>query len=356
MSSRAVPAYDLRLLRGVATLGVLFIHSTGGRCFDYANVAEYVLRVLNFFPRFSLPLFVLISGYSLASAYGTRGNLGRFYQRRAQAILPPYLAFSSFALLFKYSCVWRGTPRAAAEFSPSSLLNTLLNGSAFYHLWFLSTLVVLYAMFPLFRHLLSRCSGLAAGQRLLLVWLALQVAWSFLQAALGEPPILGNVVPHILNVLIIQGLYFYAGMHLAVHQGYYRRLATEVSPWLFLSLLTAMPFIYMTSCPEPGFDTPLRTLQLACGAMLLLRWLPILERPGRFNTFLDYCAANSFALYLVHPLVLDGFVRLLAFRGLNAHTPALVLPTLLTTLGLTLLAVAILRTLPGRRYLIGHDR
>lgn len=136
---------DLDILRAFAIIAVICLHVL-------SNFSSFIFRnpyniPLFFFAdqffRFSVPLFVALSGYTLSMRYENQIiNLKDFYLRRAWKILPQYFFWSLIILGF-YSVVYK------SPFNIYSLPTLLGYGKADYHLYFVPMIFQLYLIFPL---------------------------------------------------------------------------------------------------------------------------------------------------------------------------------------------------------------
>ncbi len=163
---------DLDILRAFAIIAVICLHVL-------SNFSSFVLKNPNNLPlfifsdqffRFCVPLFIALSGYTLALRYmGQTINLKDFYLRRVWKILPQYFIWSLIILGF-YTVVYK------SQFNILSLPKLLLLGRADYHLYFVPMILQLYLIFPL------------------LIWLWQKIKWKLI--------ILGFIYELIIYILV----------------------------------------------------------------------------------------------------------------------------------------------------------
>lgn len=135
---------SIDLLRILAILGVVLIHTTS-RSLEQSNVD--VLRIpwtlfLNQISRFAVPLFFLISGFVLELRYKENLNVKIYYKKRLTKLLIPYIFWS----LIYYFMIPEN--RIAGLFN-LNIINQLLYGTASIQFYFIPSIIILYAMFPL---------------------------------------------------------------------------------------------------------------------------------------------------------------------------------------------------------------
>jgi len=137
----------LDLLRILSALGVVLIHVSAPFVtsnMKVLNEAFWAGNLFNALGRFSVPIFVVVSGFFLIRPID---SLKEFYQKRFTRILWPLVCWSVIYLLWAYFFdhtrtfkIWEG----------------LLWGKPYFHLWFLGMLMGLYAVTPLLGDLLKR--------------------------------------------------------------------------------------------------------------------------------------------------------------------------------------------------------
>lgn len=131
-------------IRAIAILAVVTIHflaSMPGKIFT--TIGENQLYVaIDQFCRFSVPLFLAVSGYGLFKKYQNSLSLTEFFKRRVFRLIPQYLLWGvGLWFLFRMVPVWYQTPE------PVPLTQALLFGSD-YHLYFIPLIFQFYVIFP----------------------------------------------------------------------------------------------------------------------------------------------------------------------------------------------------------------
>lgn len=149
------PALDL--LKIVACVLVVVIHTTASGVTGYLP-GSWLQRLaigINSVSQFAVPAFIFASGFGLAARYRGKervdGLLG-FWGRRIETVLLPYLIWSLIYLILQQR--FMGICYGAA-----GMVKLILNGGAFYHLYFMVILIQLYLVFPLLLALRRRFGG-----------------------------------------------------------------------------------------------------------------------------------------------------------------------------------------------------
>jgi probable poly-beta-1,6-N-acetyl-D-glucosamine export protein len=143
------------LLRVIATTTVIWIHASYSWWFatnDDLSLASidwnvFISTFINQAGRFTVPLFVILSGVGLAkSEQKHEFRLATFFRKRCLKILPAYILFTIVNLITR------------SEFRADHLLGkfqqflkVIADGSADYHLYFLLIILKCYLCYPLLR-------------------------------------------------------------------------------------------------------------------------------------------------------------------------------------------------------------
>lgn len=136
---------EIDILKALAIVGVVGIHF-GSYFFPlYPTFSPLWNRqvIIDQVFRFSVPMFVALSGYTLALRYkDITLNLGEFFRRRILRIFPLYLLWA----LVSFFLGQTGYP----------FWQAILLGRADYHLYFVPMIVQLYLLFPLLLWLVKK--------------------------------------------------------------------------------------------------------------------------------------------------------------------------------------------------------
>lgn len=137
---------EIDILKALAIAGVILIHVKSVAIDLYLkNSSLYLaLTFLDQAMRFSVPLFVALSGYTIALSHKNRAqSIKDFYRRRIVRILPYY--FLATAIIYFYL---RFVPPFSQIKNPYPLWKILFLGRADYHLYFIPMILTLYLAFP----------------------------------------------------------------------------------------------------------------------------------------------------------------------------------------------------------------
>lgn len=308
-------------LRLISICAVLVIHSTGEFERSFASShrffsAEFVGIVLNQLARFSVPVFIMLSGFALSLRYKGDLDVREFFVRRASKIGIPFLAWTPVFLL-AHQIGQHPDLMVSASGWPDALVSALgelpaalFTYGADYHFYFFIIILQCYLLFPL----LLRASG--------------KVWWILIPLHLiTHAPahlLLDQIGVHLprfpSSFFVYWILYFFAGIRFA-------RNAKQVHP--AVALLFFIPVIlefmfYSTRDTETGnYDhfTRWTVTLFAFAVFCAAHWLAKFE--NRAAEIVTKGAGISFAVYIIHTTVL----RILSMTPLSGNL--LIIPALI---------------------------
>lgn len=301
MTTNVVSPYDSSILKGLAIVAVITIHTLSSleNIYTLTNPALYLAVSLDQMARFSVPLFVALSGYGFWQKYdGQSPSLGSFLLRQTSKLIPLYFIASLISYLtFYFIPAWRD-PTVTQSF-----ITQFLTGKADYHLYFVPMIFQLYLLFPILRHFVRKYRWTS----LVLVGL-LQIG---IYHYLASSSLLSDQQTYTWFFTWI--FYFILGMHLS-----------DISSWLIAKLPRIMALISATvmswawasnlsfSSIQSGIDpifatsfTRIETLSYASCAVITCFVLASLRtRHTRLTRLLSKIGDISYPLYLFHALAL----------------------------------------------------
>jgi len=185
--------YTIDLLRVLAIIGVVIIHVTS-RSLEQGNYDLLRLNTslfLNQAFRFAVPLFFLISGFTLEYRYIDRLPIMTFFKKRISKLLIPYVFWSAlyFVVLFKNSIT---------DLLSLNFLQQLLLGTASIQMYFIPSIALLYLLFPF----LHKYLYLLLSKRLLIFLTIFEIILLFVDYYTGGLQIINPFRIALLNVFI----------------------------------------------------------------------------------------------------------------------------------------------------------
>lgn len=326
MAQQRVTAFDH--IRGLAMLAVVGIHA-GAFAISNPHANIHLVALLDIATRFSVPIFFFISAFGLFYGYDRRVPFSylSFWRRRGQAVAIPYIVWSLIYLLHNGLTTGDYQPL----FFPR-IIKYLFFGLGSYQLYFLVILIWFYLLLPLWRVLIPPLA--ARPWPWLAVLLAVQVAFNYYSSYMLHAD---TTIP-MLNMFIKYRLNYWPGHYLFIFLvgGVIALRFADCRRWLAAHRL-AITTLYLLSLAgllglyywliwhagytaEAAVDTahqlsPPGVFYTLMTSLALLAWLDRLPSASPLRRPLDFMAAHSYVVYLVHPLVMFYLQRLLTAHG-----------------------------------------
>ena len=357
---------EFQTFRGVATLEIIVFHGVVGGVAALgllSSLAGGILALVAGSSFGGVSQFIFISGVVLFNRYRHDFPLTRFYKRRVNAVLWPYIIFSTF--YFVYPLVAGRVAHATLSSSYAGMagwnytrgyLLGLATGTTALHLWFVLLILQLYALYPLIiwaYHRIARRRNVTVA--VLLILLGIQTAYSIL-------------FPHV-HALFVSGIfYFVLGIVVCDHYAAIKNKITKAPlvPILTIIVLCSVGYadiIYQVYW-MPGASSVyvwLDYLKEPLYAMLLIAFylkisLILAEPRGAVTRSIAKVGEDSFGIYLVHFFFVTTLSALFIHFGVGytsvIYYPSLIIATLLTSYA----AAHVLYRLPFSNVIIGRPR
>ncbi|MEK5024941.1 acyltransferase [Paenibacillus sp. FSL M7-1046] len=316
---------QLDIFRALAILGVLHVHATSFAAGEQALQSPYYVWIngVNIFFRFGTPCFIFLSSFVLFyNYYGrpvTRGLMLNFYRRRLTYILLPYLLASiGYHLMVLYI---NGQLLDDPLTNLSSFMYALITGSAYTHLYFVFISIQFYLVFPLILQLMQKSKTMVTWA--IPIGLIIQWAFVFLNKYQLQLVDKASYAPTYMA-------YYMMGAYLAIH-------FDKIKPWLerpfkeWSNKQTGETLVLWGSWLAAAFIQIhlwyqgrhfghwvnslwyelLWNAHSMLSALVLLHATFLIYRTAScgVNAFMTRLGEISFAVYLLHPLILVLYRR-----------------------------------------------
>ena len=361
---RHLPEIDLfRLLTFACVIAIHVCAAATTRDSVGSNAAQMLLH-------FTREAFFALTGFVLTfQAVRRPQTVGRFWRRRIPLVLWPYVVWT---VLYALLAVVTRPPQMPPPQPGDQLwqvLTDLVSGSGWYHLYFLLVTLQVYLVYPALLPLLRRM-GSRGHAAVMVVSLALQL----LSCRLLSVPPAGEfgawLTAHGFATLIAYQLYPVLGIVAALHLDRFQTLVHRHRVAIGLAaaagvVVAELAFTHLVAAGSTPsvvagvFQPAILPYFLVVVVALYTLSLQLTSRwpaGGRARQILAYGSDRSFAIFLVHPLVLTF---LLPVSGAWTETigPIPVLLALYVgTVAGTILVAELTRRVPGSTALTGRPR
>ncbi|MGE5390694.1 MAG: acyltransferase [Deltaproteobacteria bacterium] len=325
---------DLYVLRLIATIAVIAIHTT-----SQGMTLSFVGYYGNQLARFSVPMFLILSGFLLFQSDLNNGLLPRsqFYRKRFRRILLPYILWTIFySLVLHY--YFNGTQNA--NMILPDMIRHFFLGNGFTHLYFVVIIIQLYLLYPFMRRAFNAYPGLFLLLSLFLSFGCQLLLYLHAIRAIHLSVYHGEIYLIAFPVWLF---YFVLGMFLALNDQDLEK-SGQLS-WLSWAAIWALSFALLLwdSYKTASFALSLKptVILYATASFFFLRaWLN--RFPINIGLFIKWFSDQSFLIYLLHPLMANALVfislrvvdqPLLWSSNLGALAKFLI--TLVVTIGVT---------------------
>ncbi|HYD35213.1 MAG TPA: acyltransferase [Vitreimonas sp.] len=309
---QAIERRGVSILKGLAVLPVVLIHTMAAfPAWLYVDQPWSLGSVfIDQLGRYSVPLFIALSGYGLTKKHAYHSvPFTSYLVSRVTKLLPLYILWSWGLFIFLSSA-----PGWHSVGATTTFFDTLLWGSADYHLYFIPLILQLYLLFPSINKLSDNALKIAIA----ITGLVQFVAFGFLELLRTQTVVIENISPLIyfdqLQYLIAPSwlVYFLLGCWMARTQvqksSLYER-ASEFGLGFSLIIATAQSLYLLQTETNVPVTTRFTRVAVLAYALIAVYWLlskvnKIGEWQGKLSSLLKSLGDNSFLIYLSHTLII----------------------------------------------------
>lgn len=332
-------------IRVFATFFVILLHSAAPLLYRYNELPRVNWWIGNAYDsvvRICVPLFLMLSGYLLLEKKDE--SLKLFFQKRINKIVVPLLVWSVIYVL------WRVYYESSSQLSLYSFYSIVFS-PAYYHLWFLYTIIGVYLSMPILR-IIAKNSDKRTINYYLLLWFFAASLLPLIKKLTG--------LHSSLDLLSISGFsgYLLLGLQLGKYQSSTKVATTSAGVFLLCTAITLIGTYLLTIRNRGVFDEYLygylspNVLIASAAAFVGIKHL--IENNSVFHqpivlSIVRSLSSASLGIYFVHTIFLyllsrgDFGFSLNGFKGNPIYSiPA----TALTASFLSYLVIAAIKQIP----------
>ncbi len=323
--------YSIDSLRTIATLLVICIHVYAPFFKEFSSnnlgVDFWIANGIDSFSRFSVPVFVMISGYFLI---GRNEPLQLFFNNRAKKIIVPIIFWTLFYSFYTHlgSIVKFGT----IDFSAVAI--AIVEGKPYYHLWYVYMLLGLYASVPFLNLMIKTVSIDRTKQIIVFLFIIglINTTYEFLFE---------------INSFFVLWFINYLGYFLL---GYYVKKSVSSisnSKLIFIFLMASMLIVFLTYLTFQVWGSLYFYLYLSPFVILAsIAVFKLFTQIEIKKNWLSNLSEHSFGVYLIHAFILH--VLLTFGKKYNPHffEPKFGLLVVLLVFCLSVMCVKVIHQIP----------
>lgn len=299
---------DLYVLRVIATIAVIMIHTTS-QTMTQSAFGYYG----NQLARFSVPMFLILSGFLLFQSDLNGHSLPRtdFYRRRFDKILLPYVIWTIFYSLVLHF-YFNGLQNMHMVLP--DMVRHLFLGNGFTHLYFVVIIIQLYLLYPYLRKGFQTRPVLFLSVSFFVSLLCQSLLYLHAIKAIHLYPYYGEFYLIAFPVWLF---YFFLGMFLAMYDQDLQITGRLSLPAWLIMWAASFALLLWNSQQTASYALSIKptvVLYATASFFLLRAWL------NRFTVetgpVISWFSEQSFLIYLLHPLMAN-FLLFLALRVLG---------------------------------------
>ena len=337
----------LDILKTIAIIGVLLIHITsrGYTCFEFLSFDYLVSVFLNSVVRFSVPVFVMVSG-TLFLSENKEIPVKKMYQKYILRIILTLIIFSCFYEAFDIIAGYfsKGVfEKAQIEKGISNLINL----NTHFHLYYLYIIVIIYVLVPVIKVFLKSASRRNFEYLLGFLYL-FAIILPFIKSIFPDCIIgKGMTGQYIINLTYGMLFYFLLGHYFNKYPLSKKAENIIIAMGILASVLTFLLSAFETKIHGRFVGRYIESMTvnvsfMASGIFIFVKRISNYVKSGKIFTLVS---GASFLIYLIH----DIFNIILDYLGLNLTTfPTLIsIPVLLVLVfGLSYISYLVLKKVP----------
>lgn len=320
-------------MRLTGAMAVVLSHSASTVEKEWGTIPMHEWWAANLFCsslHWGVPAFLMLSGSLLL-----KGNPDEpwqtFLQKRFHRVLYPFIGWAIvYGLYNGIQVVWGWKQMPAEEW-----IKMIVSGMPYYHMWFMSSILGLYLLTPMFRKLVHYGSQKLIAY-FLFIWFFSRLGQYLVDDlfVVGQMEMIGFigcfVLGHYVNVYGLPNPRLWYGLGIGA------AVATAILSWEFRRRGLS---------PEMFFDSLSPFSLLKANAVFLWyrnhNWQPLIDRRPQLYRRVIYGASIGYGIYLAHILVMEAVIYWPTMGKWNVSGHNLAFLPLPPVIGIPILAVCV---------------
>lgn len=319
---------EMDILRAICALAVVIIHTSGYTLINSAegSVSYNVSLSLNQIARFSVPLFLFLSGLGLGISYKKDESYFKFLRKRVFKIIPPYILWGSLYLIL-----------IQKNYDYKTWGELFLKGDkVFYHLYYIPLIMTLYIIFPILYPLFKRIEGV-------IISLLISLGVTYFAHYYNVPDLTLDIFSKrnaiFWNVYFISGVYISKEVNNLIRRTKTHKVKIMVIVIVCVICLIGESFIGLNTGKSLDYSTTFirPSVMIYSYIVMLYVFSKTYNKKSILVKILGEISKSSFSIYLIHPMVLYYYMKIFSKNNLNMGTLWFLVSSILVSVGISYL-------------------
>lgn len=319
---------EMDMLRAICALAVVIIHTSGYTLINSAegSVSYNVSLSLNQIARFSVPLFLFLSGLGLGISYKKDESYFKFLRKRVFKIIPPYILWGSLYLIL-----------IQKNYDYKTWGELFLKGDkVFYHLYYIPLIMTLYIIFPILYPLFKRIEGV-------IIFLLISLGVTYFAHYYNVPDLTLDIFSKrnaiFWNVYFISGVYISRKVNNLIRRTKTHKVKIVVIMIVCVICLIGESFIGLNTGKSLDYSTTFirPSVMIYSYIVMLYVFSKTYNKKSILVKILGEISKSSFSIYLIHPMVLYYYMKIFSKNNLNMGTLWFLVSSILVSGGISYL-------------------
>ncbi|MEL5864036.1 acyltransferase [Clostridium cochlearium] len=319
---------EMDILRAICALAVVIIHTSGYTLINSAegSVSYNVSLSLNQIARFSVPLFLFLSGLGLGISYKKDESYFKFLRKRVFKIIPPYILWGSLYLIL-----------IQKNYDYKTWGELFLKGDkVFYHLYYIPLIMTLYIIFPILYPLFKRIEGV-------IISLLISLGVTYFAHYYNVPDLTLDIFSKrnaiFWNVYFISGVYISKEVNNLIRRTKTHKVKIMVIVIVCVICLIGESFIGLNTGKSLDYSTTFirPSVMIYSYIVMLYVFSKTYNKKSILVKILGEISKSSFSIYLIHPMVLYYYMKIFSKNNLNMGTLWFLVSSILVSGGISYL-------------------
>lgn len=314
---------EMDVLRAICAIAVVIIHTSA---YTLRNSLEgstsyNASLFLNQITRFSVPLFLFLSGLGLGISY-KKENYLKFLKKRAFKIIPPYILWGILYLII-----------IQKNYDYKNWIELFFKGDkVYYHLYYIPLIMTLYIIFPIFYPLFSRIEGVIIS---LLISLGVTYFGHYYNVPNLTLDFFSKRNAIFWNVYFVSGVYISKEVNKLIRRTKTHKVKIMVILIISMMCLIGESLTNLKSGKSLDYSTTfIRPSVMIYSYIVMIYVFSKGYKKSIGVNILEEISKSSFSIYLIHPMVLCYYMKFFSKNNLNMGTLYFLVSSILVSIGI----------------------